>query len=238
MAKRGKKYLDVLKLVDRGRTYLPLEAVRLVKQTARANFDETVEVHIRTNLDPRHADQQLRGAVVLPHGLGKPVRILVFTQGEGERIAREAGADYVGLDDLIQKIREGWLDFDVAIATMDVMGKVSQLGRILGPRGLMPNPRTGTAVQVDDLARAVRDARKGRVEFRLDRSGNVHIPLGRVSFTEEQLLENLAAVIDAVVQARPPGAKGQFIRSVTLCTTMGPGIKLDVPATLALPKAA
>ena len=232
--KHGKKYLEAAKLVDPNKAYMPREAIELAKRVAHAKFDETVELHIRTGLDPRHADQQLRGVALLPHGLGKPIKVLVFTQGEGVRVAEAAGADYVGGDDLIKRIEEGWLDFDVAIATPDMMGKVGRLGRILGRRGLMPNPKSGTIVQVEDLPRAIRDARKGRVEFRLDRTAIVHVPIGKISFDTDKLLENLATVIDAIVSAKPSGAKGQFIRSITLATTMGPGIKLDLQPTLAL----
>ena len=197
-------------------------------------FDPTVEVHLRMGVDPRHADQQVRGVAILPNGLGKPIRVLVFAQGEAARIAEQAGADYVGSDDLIKRIEEGFLDFDVAIATPEMMGKVGRLGRILGRRGLMPNPRSGTVVQPDDLPRAIRDARRGRVEFRLDRTAIIHVPIGKASFDNQKLLENLAALVDAVQKARPSGAKGQYIRSITLTTTMGPGIKLDLPQTLAL----
>lgn len=234
MAKRGKRYRQVLELVDRSRSYPPQEAIKLAKQTAYANFDETVELHLRTGLDPRHADQQLRGTVLLPHGLGRVLRVLVFTEGEGVRIAQEAGADYVGSDDLIQRISDGWLEFDRALATREVMSKVSRLGRILGPRGLMPNPRTGTVVEIEDLPQAIRDARQGRVEYRLDRTALLHMPIGKVSFEEDKLLENLAAVVETIVRARPSGLRGQYIRSASLCTTMGPGIKLELQPTLSL----
>ena len=193
-----------------------------------------MELHIRTGLDVRHADQQLRGSVLLPHGLGKTVRVLVFAEGEGARAAQEAGADYVGGDDLIKKVEGGWTDFDVALAQRELMGKVGRLGRVLGPRGLMPNPRSGTVVEEQDVARAVRDARQGRVEYRLDRSAIIHVPIGKISFDEEKLLENLASIIETIVKARPAGAKGQFVRSITLTTTMGPGIKLELGSTLAL----
>lgn len=234
MPKRGKKYLEKAALVDRSRAYSPEEAIRLVKQTAHAAFDETVEVHFRTGLDPRHAEQQVRGTALLPHGLGKPVRVLVFAEGDGARIAREAGADYVGSDDLIKKIEGGWTDFDVAIAQRDLMGKVGRLGRILGPRGLMPNPRSGTVVDAQDLAKAVNDAKQGRVEFRLDRTALMHVPIGKVSFDEAKLLDNFAALVSEVAKAKPAGAKGQYIRSITLTSTMGPGIKVDVNEALAL----
>ncbi|HXF51493.1 MAG TPA: 50S ribosomal protein L1 [Dehalococcoidia bacterium] len=234
MPKRGKKYLEKAALVDRNRAYPPDEAIRLLKQTAYAKFDETVEVHFRTGLDARHAEQQVRGTALLPHGLGKPVRVLVFAEGDGARIAREAGADYVGSDDLIKKIEGGWTDFDVAIAQRELMGKVGRLGRILGPRGLMPNPRSGTVVDAQDLGKAVQDAKQGRVEFRLDRTALMHVPIGKVSFDEEKLKDNLAALVSEVAKAKPAGAKGQYIRSITLTSTMGPGIKLDVNETLAL----
>jgi large subunit ribosomal protein L1 len=236
MGKRGKKYLEARAKVDRTRTYTPQEAIELLKQISYARFDETVELHVRTNLDPRHADQQLRGTVVLPHGLGKAVRVLVFAEGEAARMAQEAGADYVGSDDLIKRIEEGWLDFDVALATREVMSKVSRLGRILGPRGLMPNPRAGTVVDAADLARTIAAAKQGRVEFRLDRTALVHAPIGKLSFPTQALLENLAALVDAILKARPPGAKGQFIRAMTLASTMSPGVKLDLQATLSLPQ--
>jgi large subunit ribosomal protein L1 len=236
MPKHGKKYLEVAKLVDRTKRYQLDEALELLKQTARANFDETVEAHVRLGVDPRHADQMVRGTVVLPHGTGRRVRVLVFAQGEKAREAEEAGADYVGADDLIERIQQGWTDFDVAVATPDMMGKVGRLGRILGPRGLMPSPRTGTVTM--DLARVIRDIRAGRVEFRVDRTGNVHVPIGKVSFTNEQLKENLLALLDALIRARPSGARGTYIRSVTLSTTMGPGIRLDVQPLLELARVA
>jgi large subunit ribosomal protein L1 len=193
-----------------------------------------VELHLRTGLDARHADQQLRGTVVLPHGLGRTVRVLVFAEGDGARLAQEAGADYVGSDDLIARIEGGWLDFDVALAQRDLMTKVSRLGRVLGPRGLMPNPRTSTVLDPQDLPKAIQDARQGRVEFRVDRTSLVHVPVGKVSLDDEKLLDNIAAVIENVVRSRPSGAKGQYIRGATLTTTMGPGIKLDLAATLAM----
>jgi large subunit ribosomal protein L1 len=238
MAHRGKKYLAALEKIDRSRLYEPKEAIALLKQIAYANFDETVELHIRTGLDTRHAEQQLRGTITLPHGLGKTQRVLVFAEGEAARIASEAGADYVGGDDLIKRIEGGWLDFDVALATKEMMGKVGRLGRILGPRGLMPNPRTNTVVEAQDLPKVIREAKQGRVEFRTDRTNLVHVPIGKVSFDEQALLENLSALIAAIQRAKPPGAKGQYIRSLTLTTTMGPGIKLDVQSTLSLPEVA
>lgn len=189
---------------------------------------------MRLGVDPRHADQQVRGVAMLPAGLGKEVRVLVFAQGEAEKIAEEAGADYVGSDELIKRIEGGWLDFDIAIATPDMMGKVGRLGKILGRRGLMPNPKSGTIAQPADLPRVVRDARKGRVEFKLDRTGIIHVPIGKLSFSEEKILENLAALVDAIVRAKPAGAKGQYIRSITLTSTMGPGLKLDINEATAL----
>lgn len=234
MAKHGKKYLEAVKLLERSNLYDPRQAIALLKKMAYAKFDETVELHLRMGVDPRDASQQVRGIAPLPHGLGKKVRILVFAQGEAARVAEAAGADYVGGDELVKKIEEGWLEFDVAMATPDMMGKVSRLGKILGPRGLMPNPKSGTVVAPDDLARAIGEARQGRVEFKLDRTAIIHVPLGKVSFEEGKLLDNLAAVIEAVVRAKPSGAKGQYIKSATLTTTMGPGIKLDLKPTLSL----
>jgi large subunit ribosomal protein L1 len=232
--KRGKNYVEKAALVDRAKAYAPDEAVRLAKETSYAKFDETVEVHMRTALDPRNADQQLRGTALLPHGLGKPVRVLVFAEGEGARNASEAGAEIVGGDDLIKQVEGGFLDFDVALAQRDMMGKVGRLGRVLGPRGLMPNPRAGTVVDAADMAKAVNDAKQGRVEFRLDRTSLVHVPIGKVSFEEDKLMENLATLVSEVMKNKPSGAKGGFIRSMTLTTTMGPGIKLDLTPTLGL----
>ena len=234
MPRPGKKYREAEKQVDRSRTYKPDEAVKLAKETAFARFDETVELHMRTGLDPRHAEQQLRGTALLPHGLGKTVRVAVFAEGEGAKLAQEAGAEVVGGDDLIKKVEAGWTDFDVALAQRELMGKVGRLGRILGPRGLMPNPRSGTVVEAQDLPKAIGDARQGKVEFRLDRTALVHVPIGKVSFEEDKLLENLATVVQEIVKAKPSGAKGQFIRSATLTTTMGPGIRLELGPTLAL----
>jgi large subunit ribosomal protein L1 len=232
--KRGKKYLEAAKLVEHLKSYPPQEAIALAKKAAPAKFDETVELHLRTGLDPRHADQQLRGTALLPNGLGKEVRVLVFAEGEAQRNAEEAGADIVGGDDLIRRVEGGWTDFDVALAQRDMMSKVSRLGRVLGPRGLMPNPRSGTVVETQDIAKAVRDARQGRVEFRLDRTALIHVPIGKVSFEEDKLLENMATLVDAIVKAKPAGAKGQYIRSASLATTMGPGIRLELAPTLAL----
>ena len=238
MAQHGKKYMAALEKIDRSRAYEPREAIGLMKETAFAKFDEAVELHLRTGLDTRHADQQLRGTIVLPNGLGKGQRVLVFAEGEAARIADQAGADAVGLDDLVKKVEGGWLEFDVALAVKEVMGKVGRLGRVLGPRGLMPNPRTNTVVEGEDLPKAIRDAKQGRVEFRTDRTGLVHVPLGKISFAEHALVENMAALIEAIVREKPAGAKGQYVRSATLTTTMGPGIKLDVQSTLSLTTAA
>ena len=234
MTKHGRKYLEALAKIDRSQRYDPTEAVKLVKEVSFVKFDETVELHLRTGLDPRNADQQLRGTVVLPHGLGKDVHVVVFAEGEGAKLAEEAGADDVGSDDLVKKIEDGWTDFDVALATKETMSKVTRLGRVLGPRGLMPNPRSGTVVEPEDLPKAVRDAKAGRVEFRLDRTALVHVAVGKVSLDAEQLLENVATLVEAIVKSRPPGAKGQYIKSATLTTTMGPGIKLDLQPTLSL----
>jgi len=234
MARRGKNYRAKAELMEPGRAYEPAEAVKLAKETAYAKFDETVELHLRTSLDSRHADQQVRGTVLLPHGLGKQVRVAVFAEGEGAKLAEEAGAEVVGGDDLIKKVEGGFTDFDVALAQREMMGKVGRLGRVLGPRGLMPNPRSGTVVGAEDLPKAVQDARQGRVEFRLDRSALIHVPIGKVSFSEEQLLENLATLVQEIVKARPAGAKGQYVRSITLTTTMGPGISLELGPTLGL----
>jgi large subunit ribosomal protein L1 len=228
MPKHGKKYLAAAAKVDRDQNYTPSEAIALAKETSAVNFDATVEIHMRLGVDPRHADQQVRDVVVLPHGLGKSVRVLVFAQGEGASLAREAGADVVADDDeTINKIQGGWTDFDVAIATPDMMGKVGRLGRVLGPRGLMPNPKAGTVVPAEDLPRVIRESKAGRVEFRVDKTANLHVPIGKVSFDENRLYENMAALLEAVKKARPSAAKGTFIRRLTLTTTMGPGIKVD-----------
>jgi large subunit ribosomal protein L1 len=232
--KRGRKYTEAAKLVDETKLYTPQEAIKLAKEASYVKFDETVELHLRTGLDPRHADQQIRGTSLLPHGLGKMVRVLVFAEGEGARQAEEAGADEVGGDELIKKVEGGYTDFDVALAQRDLMGKVGRLGRVLGPKGLMPNPRSGTVVDAADMAKAVRDARQGRVEFRLDRTAIVHVPIGKVSFEEQALEENMATLVSEIVKAKPAGAKGVYIRSITLTTTMGPGIPLDPTPTLAM----
>ncbi len=234
MAKQGKQYREALARVEKDRTYSPQEAVTLAKQASYVKFDETVELHLRMGVDPRHADQQVRGVAMLPNGLGKAVRVLVFTQGEPEKTARDAGADHVGGDELVKKIEEGWVEFDVAIATPDMMPKIGKLGKILGRRGLMPNPKSGTVAQPGDLPQVISDARKGRVEFKLDKTAIIHTPVGKLSFDDEKLLENVAAVVDAIVKAKPSGAKGHYIRSISLTTSMGPGIKLDLAPTLSM----
>ncbi len=228
MPKRGKKYRQASEKVDRTRLYPPEEALQLVKEISYAGFDETVEVHFRLGVDPRHADQQVRGTAVLPHGLGKEVRVLVFASGEAEKIAREAGADYVISDDEgIKRIQDGWTDFDVAIAVPDMMSKVGRLGRVLGPRGLMPSPKTGTIVPPEDLPRLISEAKAGRVEFRVDKTANVHVPIGKVSFPTEKLLDNFAVLVDTIRKARPAASKGTYIRKITVASSMGPGVKVD-----------
>ncbi|NLL47640.1 MAG: 50S ribosomal protein L1 [Firmicutes bacterium] len=232
MAKRGKRYQDVAKLIDTDKLYSPSEAIALVKKCASAKFDETVEVAFKLGVDPRHADQQVRGTVVLPHGTGRDVRVLVFAKGEKAEEARSAGADFVGDEDLAEKIQGGWTDFDVAVATPDMMGVVGKLGRILGPRGLMPNPRTGTVTM--EVAKAVEESKAGKVEYRVNKEAGMHVPIGKVSFTEEQLYGNFVALMDAVVKARPPAAKGTFVRKVHLSSTMGPGIRLNAQEATAV----
>lgn len=227
MPKRGRKYLEAAAKVDRDKLYSRTEAIQLIKETAVTKFDPTVEVHFRLGVDPRHADQQVRDVIVLPHGLGKTVRVLVFAQGEDAEMAREAGADFIGDDETIAKIQGGWVDFDVAMAIPNMMGKVGRLGRILGPRGLMPNPRAGTVAPANQISRLIQEAKAGRVEFRVDRTANIHAPIGKASFSNEQLLENLQAIIDAVSRARPAAAKGRYIQRLVVANTMGPGIRLD-----------
>ncbi len=234
MAKYGKSYQESIKLLDKEKSYHPQEAIELARKLAYAKFDETVELHLRMGVDPRNASQQVRGTTVLPHGLGKKVRVLVFAQGEAEKIAKEAGADFAGGDELVKKIEDGWVEFDVAISIPEMMSKVGKLGKILGRRGLMPNPKSGTVVPAESLTRVIEDAGKGRIEFRLDRTAIIHVPLGKVSFDESKLLDNLTAVIEAVVKARPSGVKGQYVKTASLATTMGPGIKLDLAPTLSL----
>ena len=234
MIRRSKKYLEATKLVDPDQVYTPQQAIELVQKAHYTRFDESVELHLRMGVDSRNSEQQVRGVASLPHGLGKKVRVLVFAQGEAVGAAREAGADEVGGDELIKRIEEGFIDFDVALGTPDMMGRVGKLGRILGRRGLMPNPKAGTVVQPTDLPRAIKDAKQGRVEFRLDKTAIIHMPVGKVSFDKERLLENLASAMEAVVKARPSGAKGQFVRSAYICSTMGPSVKLDLKSTLSL----
>ncbi|KSV57853.1 50S ribosomal protein L1 [Acetivibrio ethanolgignens] len=224
--KRGKKYTEAAKLFDRATQYETEEAISLVKKTAVAKFDETVEAHIRLGVDGRHADQQVRGAVVLPHGTGKKVRVLVFAKGEKVDEALAAGADYAGGDELVPKIQnEGWFEFDVVVATPDMMGVVGRLGRVLGPKGLMPNPKAGTVTM--DVTKAVQDIKAGKIEYRLDKSNIIHVPVGKASFTEEQLNDNFKTLMDAIIKAKPAAAKGQYLRSVTVATTMGPGIRVN-----------
>jgi large subunit ribosomal protein L1 len=237
--RHGKKYLEALKKIDRQRLYTPEEAIKLLKETSFTTFDPTVEVHLRLGIDPRHADQTIRSTVSLPHGTGKTVRVLVFAQGDAAQAAREAGADFVGADDLIARIdKENFFDFDIAIATPDMMGKVGRLGRKLGPRGLMPNPKSGTVVQPDDLPRTIREVRGGRVEFRNDKTGLLHVAVGKLSFNEQQIYENIAALMEAVKAARPSAAKGTYIKSVTFTSTMSPGVRVDPSAAQAMRPAA
>ena len=231
MPDRGKKYQEAAKLVDRSKAYAPAEAAELVKKTSYVSFDASVEAHLRLGVDPRHADQMVRGTVVLPHGTGKKIRVIVFAQGDKAQEAMRAGADEVGAEDLVKKIEGGWIDFDVALAAPDVMGMVGRLGRILGRRGLMPNPKSGTITF--DLERAIKEVKAGRVEFKVDKAGIIHVPFGKSSFEAQQLVDNLATLVDAVNRARPSGAKGQYLRTLTVAATMGPGIRIDIPAVLA-----
>lgn len=225
MAKRGKKYTEAAKLVDREKAYEPLEAIELVKKTAPAKFDETVEVHIRLGVDPRKQDQNVRGVVLLPHGTGKTKRVLVFAKGEKAKEAEAAGADFVGDQDLIQKIQQGWLEFDVCVATPDMMAEVGKLGRILGGKGLMPNPKSGTVTF--DVAKAVQEIKAGKIEFRLDKAGQIHVPIGKVSFDAGKLLENLRTLVDAINRARPATVKGVYLKNISIASTMGPGVRVD-----------
>ncbi|UCC62637.1 MAG: 50S ribosomal protein L1 [Anaerolineae bacterium] len=234
MPKRGRKYKEAAAKIDRERAYSPQEAIELVKEISFANFDETVELHLKLGVDPRHADQQVRGVVVLPHGLGKTVRILVFAEGDDERLAKEAGADLAGSDELIQQIQGGWLEFDVAIAVPSMMGKVGRLGRILGPRGLMPSPKAGTIAPADQLPALIKETRQGRVEFRVDRTANVHVPFGKLSFPIEKLLDNMTVVMEAIRRARPAATKGRYVHKITLTSCMGPGIKVDSIQAMAM----
>ncbi|MBP5260515.1 MAG: 50S ribosomal protein L1 [Clostridiales bacterium] len=224
--KTGKRYTDLAKLVDRATVYDPSEAVRLVQETGKAKFDETVELHVRLGVDSRHADQQVRGAVVLPHGTGRTKRVLVIAKGPKADEAKEAGADFVGDDDMIDKIqKENWFDFDVLIATPDMMGKLGRLGKVLGPKGLMPNPKSGTVTM--DITKAVNDVKAGKIEYRLDKSNIIHCPIGKVSFGQEKLEENLKVIMEAIIKAKPSAAKGQYIKSCSIASTMGPGIKVN-----------
>lgn len=230
MAIHGKKYIEAAKKVDETKAYAPQDAIKLLREVSYTKFDPTIEIHIRTGVDPRHADQMVRGLAVLPAGTGKKIRVLAFAQGDKAREAEEAGADYVGAQDLVQKIEGGWLEFDVAVATPDMMGMVGKLGKILGRRGLMPNPKAGTISF--EIAKVVKEVKAGRVEFRVDKTAVIHVPIGKLSFTDEQIAENFGALVEAVVRAKPSGAKGQYIRSVTMTSTMSPGIPLDVQAAL------
>ena len=234
MSKRGKRYDMAIAEIDPESPYDPKEAVSITKRNATAKFDETVELHLRTGADPRHAEQMVRGIALLPHGVGKEIRTLVFCQGDTIESAKQAGADHVGNDDVIAEIENGWLDFDVSIATPDMMGKISKLGRILGRRGLMPNPRTGTVVSAEDIPRAIGEAKKGRVEFRLDKSALIHAPIGKASFDEDQLMENLTTLVDTILRGRPSGVKGQFLRSAFLTSTMGPSVPIDIAGIMSL----
>ncbi|RME80334.1 MAG: 50S ribosomal protein L1 [Caldilineae bacterium] len=234
MPKHGKNFKVVAAQLDREKLYEPREALEFFKEHPTARFDETLELHLRMGVDPRHADQMVRGVVVMPRGTGKEVRILVFAEGEAAMIAEEAGADYVGLDDLVAKIQGGWLEFDMAIAIPQAMGKVGRLGRILGPRGLMPSPKAGTIVQPNEIKRVIDEARKGRVEYRVDRTANIHVPFGKRSFEVDALLENLAAVVDSVLRNKPAASKGAYIRKAYISPTMGPSARIDVAALTAL----
>ena len=234
MKKKGKRLRDAISSLDAEKYYLLDEAVESLQMVSSANFDETVELHLRTSADPRHADQLVRGVAMLPHGLGKTIRVLVFANGEAAEIAKQAGADYIGDDEVIRNIQGGWVDFDVGLAIPDMMSKIGRLGRVLGPRGLMPNPRTGTMVQMRDLPRAIDEAKKGRVEYRIDRTAIIHVPVGKISFAQENLVENIATIMDAVVKARPATVKGAFIRTAFLSSTMGPSLKLDVNALISV----
>lgn len=224
MAKRGKKYEEARKQIDREKKYEAEEALRMIQEMSKRSFDETIELAVRLGVNPKHSEQQVRGSVVLPHGTGKTVRVAVFAKGEKMKEAEDAGADYVGADELVAKVQEGWLDFDIAVATPDMMGSVGKLGKVLGPRGMMPNPKSGTVTF--DIEKAVSDIKAGKVEYRTEKAGNVHVPIGKVSFSHDQLVENFNTVMDALIKARPAAAKGQYIKSVTVSSTMGPGIRI------------
>jgi len=230
MAKMGKRYVESAKLIDSTKAYDPMEALKLVQETAKAKFDETVEIHIRLGVDPRHSDQQVRGAVVLPNGTGKTKKVLVFAKGDKAKEAEAAGAEIVGAEELADKIKAGWFDFDVTIATPDMMGVVGKLGKLLGPKGLMPNPKTGTVTF--DVAKAINEVKAGKVEYRVDKTAIVHVPIGKVSFGDQKLIENYATLVNAVIKAKPSGAKGQYIKSITVASTMGPGVKVNHQASL------
>jgi large subunit ribosomal protein L1 len=234
MTKRGKKYKTAAARVQLGKLYEPQEAVSLAKETSYSQFDGTIEVHIRLGVDPKHAEQQVRDSVLLPHGLGRKVRVVAFVEGEAARKAQEAGADFVADDELMAKIRDGWLEFDAAVATPEMMGKVGRLGKVLGPRGLMPNPKAGTVAPADDLGRVIRELKAGRVEFRLDKTANLHVPIGKASFEAQKLYENFETLMEAVRRSKPASSKGVFLRSVTVTSTMGPGVRVDPNAGVAV----
>lgn len=234
MPKHGKKYREAAEKIDHDKEYEPLEALKLAQETSFTKFDGTIEVHMRLGVDPRHPEQQVRDTVMLPNGLGKSVRVLVFAEGDAAREAEKAGADFIVDDEIIKKIQDGWMGFDAAVATPNMMGTVGRLGKILGPRGLMPNPKAGTVVQEDDLPRVIDELKAGRVEFRLDRTANMHVPIGKASFETQKLYENLMALLDSVKRARPASAKGTYVRKITICSTMGPGIKVNPSAALAI----
>lgn len=234
MPKHSKRYNEARAKVDRERAYSPEDAVRLVKEVASAKFDETVEVHLRTGVDPRHADQQIRGVVTLPNGTGRDVKIVVFAGPDGQNLAREAGVDRVGAEDLAEEIQKGWTDFNVVLATPDMMRVVGRLGRVLGPRGLMPSPKTGTIVPAEDLPRVIEETRLGRIEYRVDKTSNIHVPVGKASFDEQKLLQNMGAIMEAIMAAKPTAIKGNYVHKAVLTSTMGPGIPLDTGAALAM----
>ncbi len=234
MPKHSKRFVELQSKVDRTKNYMPAEAIELVKACSNAKFDETVEIHLRMGVDPRYADQQVRGVVTLPNGTGRTVRILVFAGPDGQTLAREAGADYVGAEDLADQIMKGWTDFDVVLATPDMMRIVGRLGKVLGPRGLMPSPKTGTIIPAEDLPRVINESRLGRVEFRVDKTSNIHVPIGKASFGSDKLLQNLGALMEALIAAKPATLKGNYINRVTLTSTMGPGVKTDIAAASAM----
>lgn len=234
MAKHSRRFTDIYSKIDRARLYQPEEAVKLVKETATAKFDETIEVHLRMGVDPRYAEQQVRGVVTLPNGTGRQVRIVVFAGPDGQALATEAGADRVGAEDLADQIQKGWTDFDVVLATPDMMRVVGRLGRVLGPRGMMPSPKTGTIVPAEELPRVIQESRLGRVEFRVDKTSNIHVPIGKASFEAPKLLKNFAALMEALMAAKPAALKGNYIHRITLASTMGPGVKADIAASASL----